>query len=185
MLSDELHSFVLSKKPFVIKIVLANSNTLHHQTFSSFVPTQYNTKPNEVMSESKCVLTLEQGQPPSKWPLPAAKLLKPDDSTLDPFLTACEEADISTVSLLAKHRDEKDGSLNWGLYNALSANRHDIADLLLSQGVPIDKRAVLETKSPECFQVLLDHEWDINSSVECGGTIFPCVQLDLCAAFLE
>ncbi|EPE24770.1 Ankyrin repeat-containing protein [Glarea lozoyensis ATCC 20868] len=99
----------------------------------------------------------------------------PGDATLTPFLDACKQADISTVASLSEQRDKEDGSLNWGLYTALSSGRDDVANLLLNQGVPVDQYALLETKTKECFQVLLDHGWNINGPIEFGDTILPHV----------
>lgn len=109
----------------------------------------------------------------SKAILPAASLLNPTDPTLAPFLDACKQGDISTVSKLATDRDATDGSLNWGLYAALSAHQPKIASILLDRGASIDKRAIMDTSSQDCFQVLMEHGWGINDGFEAGNTVFP------------
>lgn len=105
-------------------------------------------------------------------PLPGARLRNPTDPTLFHFSGACKQVGLSTVEMIAKRRRTNDGSLNWGFYAALEANRADVARLFLRLGVPIDLRAISVTKSQECFQVFIDHGWGVNDPLEYGDPDF-------------
>lgn len=75
---------------------------------------------------------------------------------------------------------EEDLDLTQGLVAAIYGKRIQMAEYLLKQGAAVDRsdvsNAAASVKSIALFELLIQHGWDINSSVMGGETILPYVR---------
>lgn len=119
-------------------------------------------------------------QPPIL-PMPHPQYLRPSihPHTLElyrAFQQVCASGDLAAVASLLHAETRSPEYLTRGLCAAIYENRIQVAEYLLNNGAVIDRdvsNAVAFAKSIVLFELLIEHGWDINSSVMGGETILP------------
>lgn len=114
-------------------------------------------------------------------PMPHLQYLRPSirPHTLElhrAFQQVCASGDLAAVVSLLNAESRSAEYLTQGLLAAIYEKRIQIAEYLLNNGAVIDRdvsNAVASMKSIALFELLIEHGWDINSSVMGGETILP------------
>lgn len=102
----------------------------------------------------------------------------PDIDLESRLVDTCCDGDIETAIKITDQKTLPRASLEYGLYCALYRRQPVVARHLLDQNVQITSEVIIgavQSEHLECFQLLVEHGWNVNDPVSDGSTVLMSV----------
>ncbi|KAF2117971.1 ankyrin repeat-containing domain protein [Lophiotrema nucula] len=110
---------------------------------------------------------------------PSATYARPtnaNDPSIPSYLAACKTNNVPLVTQLVRNFERRDGSLTFGLNNAVTAGHHDVVRALLAMGVKWDAETVNKASaSLHTLQLLVEFGFEVNDPLPEGCVLLRAV----------